>query len=184
MPLPDRTLDSGGLASCSLCGARNQVQVFPAALRTAAPVRPEAALEGAAACFDHPAKRAVGACRHCGRFVCQLCSVEFKDGIWCSSCVAARAGSAEEANLETSRTLYDSIALTAPLVTLVIWPLTVIAGPAAVVFSILKWKQPLSLVRRNRWRFVLAILAGLAETAGWVILIVYIIAARPGAPSN
>lgn len=172
MPLPDRALATGDLAACALCGARNQVRVFPAALRSAPLVRPEAALHGEAACFDHPGKRAVAACRHCGRFVCQLCSVEFGEEIWCPSCVTARAGKAEGANLETSRTLYDSIALTAPLVSLLMWPLTVITGPGAVVFSILKWRAPLSLVRRNRWRFVAAILIGLAEMAGWFLVIV------------
>lgn len=173
MPLPDRALANDDLAICSLCGAENQVWVFPAALRQAAPVHLEAALDGEAACFDHPGKRAVAACRHCGRFVCQLCSVEFGAEIWCPSCVTARAGSAAGANLETTRTLHDSIALSVPLLSLVIWPLTVITGPGAVVYSIVKWRAPLSLVRRNRWRFVAAILIGLAEVAGWLLLIVY-----------
>jgi len=173
MPLPDRALANDDLAICSLCGAENQVWVFPAALRQAAPVHLEAALDGEAACFDHPGKRAVAACRHCGRFVCQLCSVEFGAEIWCPSCVTARAGSAAGANLETTRTLHDSIASSVPLLSLVIWPLTVITGPGAVVYSIVKWRAPLSLVRRNRWRFVAAILIGLAEVAGWLLLIVY-----------
>ncbi len=118
MPLSDRALALGDLAPCGLCGAPNEVRVFPAALQSAPPVRPEAALDGEAACFDHPSKRAVAACRHCGRFVCQLCSVEFGEEIWCPSCVTSRAGSAERANLETSRTLYDSVALSVPLVSL------------------------------------------------------------------
>jgi hypothetical protein len=35
------------------------------------------------------------------------------------------------------------------------------------------WKRPLSLVRKRRWRFVLAILIGLAETVGWIWLIIF-----------
>jgi hypothetical protein len=182
MPLPDRALAIGDLALCGLCGTQNQVRVFPAALRPAAAVHPEAALDGEAACFDHPAKRAVAACRHCGRFVCQLCSVEFGEEIWCPSCVTARAGKAERANLETSRMLHDSIALSVPLMSLVIWPLTIVTGPGAVVYSVLKWRAPLSLVRRYRWRFVAAILIGLAEVSGWLLLIVYALTrARSGA---
>jgi hypothetical protein len=178
MPLPDRTLDSAGLAACTLCGAQNEVRVFPAALRLTPAVHLESALDGEAACFDHPGKRAAAACRHCGRFVCQLCSVEFGNEIWCSSCVTARAGSAGQANLETSRTLYDSIALTVPLLSLLLWPFTAITGPGAVVFSILKWRAPLSLVRRNHWRFVAAILAGAAEAAAWVAVIAYFLVRR------
>ena len=145
-----------------------------------APVQTETALDGEAACFDHPGKRAVAACRHCGRFVCALCSVEFGDEVWCPSCVAGRAGGAESANPETSRVLYDSIAVLTPWLSLCVWPVTIITGPGTVVFSILKWRQPLSLVRRNRWRFVIAILGGLAETAGWIAAIAYVIA-RPRA---
>jgi len=181
MPLPDRALTGDDVARCGLCGAENQVRVFPAAFRSAAPARPEAALDGEAACFDHPGKRAVAACRHCGRFVCQLCAVEFGEEIWCPSCVTARAGKAERANLETSRTLYDSIALSVPLLSLIMWPMTAITGPGAVVFSIVKWRAPLSLVRRNRWRFVAAIFIGLAEVAGWFLVIVYgLMRARTG----
>jgi len=185
MPLPERAPVADEITQCTLCGAENQVRVFPAALRSMPQVQLEAALEGEAACFDHPGKRAVAACRHCGRFVCQLCSVEFGQEIWCPSCVMARAGNAAEANLETSRTLYDSIALCVPLMSLVMWPLTVITGPGAVVYSIVKWRAPLSLVRRSRWRFVAAILIGLAQMAGWLLLIVYTLArARTGAVSG
>jgi hypothetical protein len=172
-PLPDAVIETGGPEPCGFCGAENQVWVFPAALRSATPVHLEAALDGEAACFDHPGKRAIAACRQCGRFVCQLCSVEFGEEIWCPSCVMARAGSAREANLETSRTLYDSIAVSVPLMSLLLWPFTVITGPGAVVYSIVKWRAPLSLVRRYRWRFVAAILIGLSEVAGWLLVIVY-----------
>lgn len=182
MPLPGWELAAGDRAGCTSCGASNQVRVFPAAVRAAVPVQTETALEGEAACFDHPGKRAVAACRHCGRFVCALCSVEFGDEVWCPSCVAGGAGGARSANPESSRVLYDSIAVLTPWLSILLWPVTVITGPGAVVFSILKWRQPLSLVRRNRWRFVLAILGGLAETAGWVALIAYLILRRrPGA---
>jgi hypothetical protein len=174
-PLPDWAPGSDELTICSSCRAENRVRVFPAAFRSAAAVRLEAALEGEAACFDHPGKRAVAACGQCGRFVCQLCLVEFGEETWCPACVAARAGGAAQANLETSRTLYDSIALTVPLMSLVMWPVTVITGPGAIVYSIVKWRAPLSLVRRNRWRFVIAILIGLAEVAGWLLLIVYVL---------
>jgi hypothetical protein len=175
MPLPSWELATSDVAGCTSCGSRNQVRLFPAALRAAASVETDVALEGEAACFDHPGKRAVAACRHCGRFVCALCSVEFRGEVWCPSCVVGRAGGAQLANLETSRTLYDSIALIAPLVSVIVWPASIVAGPGTVVFSILKWKEPLSLVRRNRWRFVLAIVIGLAVTGGWIAGIGYLL---------
>lgn len=176
MPLPEWELASSGTATCTSCGSPNQARIFAAALRTPARIETETAVDGEATCFDHPGKRAVAACRHCGRFVCPLCSVTFGNEIWCPSCVATGAGTAREANPETSRVLYDSIALLAPFLSLVVWPFTLIAGPGAVVFSILKWRAPLSLVRRNRWRFVAGMLVGLTETTGWALLIGFLIA--------
>jgi hypothetical protein len=178
MPLPAWELMNSDAAVCTRCGSANTVRAFPAALASAnAPARPEPALDGEAACFDHPNKRAVAACQQCGRFVCQLCSVEFGARILCPSCVAAGSGIAKVANLETSRTLYDSIALIVPLASLLIWPLTLIAAPGAMVFTVMKWSQPISLVRRARWRFVLAFVIGLAETGLWIWGIIYAVAA-------
>ncbi len=104
-------------AVCKMCGAANTARAFPALLAPRTVPQPEAALEGEAACFDHPAKRAVAACQQCGRFVCQLCAVDLSGATWCPSCVAAGAGRARAANPESWRTLYDSIALTLPLAT-------------------------------------------------------------------
>jgi len=166
MPLPTWELANGGTAVCTLCGSANQVRIFPAALAAGqAPARTEAALDGEAACFDHPSKRAVAACNQCGRFVCQLCSVEFGNEVWCPSCVAAGAGKARPAKAETYRNLFDSTALILPLAAVVMYPFMIVAAPASLVLTAMKWKQPLSLVRRNRWRFVVAILVSIAELA-------------------
>jgi hypothetical protein len=99
--------------------------------------------------------------------------VEFGDEVWCPGCVAGGKGQSKAVYLEPSRTLYDSIALTVPLASLIFWPLTIVTGPGTVVFSAMTWKRPLSLVRKRRWRFVLAILIGLAETVGWTWLIIF-----------
>jgi hypothetical protein len=167
-------LGSDDAAACTSCGSRNTVRVFPALFAApAGPATAESALDGEAACFDHPSKRAVAACHQCGRFVCRLCSVEFGGQVWCPTCVAAGKGTGKTAYLDPRRVLYDSIALAVPLVTLVFWPLTALAGPGTLVYSAMTWKRPLSLVRKYRWRFAIAIVIGLAETVGWCWLIVY-----------
>lgn len=131
-------------------------------------------MEGEAACFDHPSKKAVAACHQCGRFVCQLCAVEFEGQVWCPSCVAAGRGQTKAVHLEPSRTLYDSMALTVPLLSLLLFfPATIITGPGAVLFSAVTWKRPLSLVRKSRWRFVLAIVVGSILTVAWLWLLAY-----------
>ena len=178
-PLLRQELAAGDTAACPMCGASNQVRVFPALLAPAGvPVLTEAALDGEAACYDHPSKRAVAACHQCGRFVCQLCSVESGSEIWCPSCVAAGAGKARSANLDASRTLYDSAALILPLITLLLYPFTILAAPASLVLTAMKWNRPLSLVRRNRWRFVAAVLISLTEICLWTLGIVYLLSGR------
>jgi len=177
MPLPIWELAGREVAVCTQCGSSNRARVFPAALAApGVPAPVEFAADGEAACFDHPSKRAVAACQQCGRFVCRLCAVEFGAATLCPSCVAAGSGQAKAANLETSRVLYDSIALMLPLVSLVLWPFTLITAPGAVVFTLMKWRQPISLVRRNRWRFVMALLVGLVETGLWMWGAIYLVA--------
>jgi B-box zinc finger len=182
MPLPKRELLNGDSATCTSCGSRNTVRLFPAALAQSAAARPEAAQEGEAACFEHPGKRAVASCEQCGRFVCQLCSIEFGDGVWCPLCVANSSGKAKRANSDTARMLYDTWALVIPLALLVIWPLTILSAPAVVALAITKWRKPISLVRRNRWRFVLGLAVAVAQGGAWVLFIWYTMAkVRAGA---
>lgn len=171
MPLPTWALAGQEGADCGACGSWNRVRLFPAALAQGAAPNAELAVEGEAACFDHPGKRAVAACDRCGRFVCQLCAVETGKGMWCPSCVAAPQGRRRETNGDRARTLYDTWALSIPLGLMVIWPLTLLSPPAVVALSIMKWKQPLSLVRRNRWRFVAGLLLAAAQTVFWGWLI-------------
>jgi hypothetical protein len=162
-----------------MCGSGNLVKVFPAVLAPPQAVSTsEAAMEGEAACFDHPGRRAVAACHQCGRYVCGLCSVEFGGVVWCPTCVAYGAGAARSANPDTSRNLFDSTALILPLISLLIYPFTAIAAPASLVLTAMKWSQPLSLVRRNRWRFLAAVVISLAEIVGWTLLIAYLVSGR------
>jgi hypothetical protein len=182
MPLPKWELLHSDTSDCPSCGSRNAVRLFPAALAEAPDTRAEAALEGDAACFDHPGKKAVSACQQCGRFVCQLCAVEFGSEVWCPSCVSNSSGGAKKANSETSRMLYDTWALAIPFGLLVIWPFTLLSAPAVIALALMKWRQPLSLVRRNRWRFAVGLAAALIEGGLWIWLIVYLVAkARSGA---
>ena len=177
-PLPKWELAVSGAAVCPACSAANHVHVYPAALgTTASDSRPEAANEGEAACFDHPGKRATASCSQCGRFLCRLCAVNFGGEIWCPTCVATGAGRAKAVRQDTSRTLYDSMVLTLPLASLLLWPLTLIAAPAALVLGLLKSREPLSIVRSSRWRLWTGMLIALLEMAAWVWGIVYAISA-------
>ncbi len=179
MPLPKWELSRSNEATCTNCGSENEVRVFPAILqRGAGPSRAETAAEGEAACFDHPHKRAVADCKQCGRFVCGICAVEFAGSVWCPSCIAAGAGQARAARLDPTRPLYDSNVLTLPLASLLVWPVSFATAPAALVLGIMKWKSPLSLVRRSRWRIVVGMSIATFEIAAWVAGILYLVSRR------
>jgi hypothetical protein len=173
-PLPKWELGAQHPAQCPECGASSIVRVFPALFHApGGPVLSEAAAEGESTCFDHPGKRAVAACNRCGRFVCQLCSVEFQGAVWCPSCFTAGDYRAKIVEFENSRTLFDSTALIAAVAPLLLWPLTAISAPMALFVALWFWKRPLSLVRRWRWRSVLAAAVALGEIGGWIWGIAY-----------
>lgn len=168
MPLLKWDLLRGDTAACPSCGSQNQVRLFPAALAEAATPRAEAALDGEAACFDHPGKRAAAVCERCGRFVCQLCAIEIGAGVSCPSCLVNPREKIRQPDGDHARTLYDTWALAIPFVLLILWPLTALSAPAVTALAIVKWKQPISLVRRNRWRFVAGLAAALAQGGAWI----------------
>jgi hypothetical protein len=175
MPLPGWELGRAEGARCRSCWSLNTVRAFPALFRPAAEAaRPAPALDGEAACFDHAGKRAVAACNQCGRFVCDLCKIDFAGQVWCPSCVALGSGGAKVAHADSARTLYDSIALALPtLPVIAFWPVTILTAPATLVFTLINWKKPLSLVRHSRWRFVVGCVVALLELGVWVALLAY-----------
>ncbi len=179
LPFQTSHLASNGIGDCTMCGAVYEAWLFPASISSAPVVHPEIALEGEAACYEHSDKRAIGACQRCGRFLCQFCSVEFGSEVLCPTCVmggSVAGGNVAAAKLNPSLTMFDSIALIVPLTSLIIYPLTIVTAPASLVLSLVKWKQPISPVRRNRWRFVLAIIVSLAMIDAWIGGTIYFVA--------
>jgi hypothetical protein len=175
-PLPAEVLRSAEFLMCPNCGADNVVRAFPAIVSAPAPVAAMAAAVGEATCFDHPSKQAVNTCSQCGRFLCALCSVEFKGEIWCPSCIETSLRKRSVTDLENHRTLHDTIALAlATLPVLTIWG-SLFAAPIALYVAIRYWKRPTSIVRTSRWRSVLAILLACVQIVAWAWGIAYAVA--------
>ena len=57
-------------------------------------------------------------------------------------------------------------------------PDQILAVPASLVLTAMKWSRPLSLVPRNRWRFVTAALISLTEICLWTLGVVYLLSGR------
>ena len=175
-PLPPASYNSVALRPCLACGADYRVEVFPAALRPPGlGTSGEAVLaEGEASCFYHPAKKAVVPCEGCGRFLCAVCDVELSGAHLCPGCLESGKKKGRLKQLENSRTLYDSMALAVAVYPMIfVWP-TLLGAPIAIYLAIRHWNAPSSIIRRGKWRAVLAIILGSLQILGWVAVFVSI----------
>jgi hypothetical protein len=179
-PLSDPTQYLAALAPCPSCAAALQMEIFPALFRQFTPGRGGDRLltEDEASCFYHPQKRASVPCDACGRFLCGLCDCELNGQHLCPVCLEAGGRKGKIKNLQTSRTLYDSIALA-----LAVYPVALIFGiyftpitaPMALYVAVRHWNAPRSLVRRTRARSIAAIILAMMEL-GLVVLFIYFLA--------
>jgi hypothetical protein len=173
-------MDFGSLTAMQVCsGCMKPVTAypFPALLReNAATAHPEkVVMEGEASCFYHADKRAVVPCSACGRFLCALCDVVLGDRHLCPGCLETGRAKGKLTELETSRTLWDSMALALAVLPLIcVWP-SVVFAPAALIVAIYGWRKPMSIVRRSRWRFWLAITLSVLQILGWIAFGIFIV---------
>jgi hypothetical protein len=158
---------------CPGCGQTVRVAVFPAIGGTRIGASPEALqAETEASCFYHPESRAAIPCDECGRFLCSLCDLEIDGRHLCPTCFEAGVATRKLENVETRRTMHDTMALAlATFPVLLFWP-ALIAAPAALFVVIRHWRSPGSLVPRTRVRFYLAVVFALIEIVGIAALIV------------
>jgi hypothetical protein len=90
----------------------------------------------------------------------------------CPSCLETSRKKGELKNLATTRTLYDSAALSLALVGPLFcgWGVVIFAPPSIVV-ALYGWSKPGSLIHRTRIRFVLALLLSILELVGMGLII-------------
>lgn len=171
-----RTLDplswhDGHSGSCRRCQCDFEWVEFPAFRAERTVNRPQAAVvEADATCFFHAENQAESVCESCGRYLCAVCAVDFGGRKSCPSCIATTKQTSAQA--ADSRVLYDGIALSAALVPLLMWPVTLVTAPAALGMAIYGWKKPASLVRGKRPRLVIAIVLATLQIGGWCAVFV------------
>ncbi len=168
------------LAPCPACGSPLRVEIFPALFRTIARGASGQSVETAeASCFYHPQKRAAVACESCGRFLCELCDLHLSGKHLCSNCLQSGKKKGKLRDLERERVLYDNVALGLAVLPILMWPFTLITAPGALYVSIRHWNSPSSIVpRRAKVRFIVAILLALAQIAGWLTLLYFVLYAK------
>lgn len=182
-PKCNLSLDPASAASsaeveCAACRSGLTVRLYPAfthppeAVSTATG---EHAIDGEAACFFHPEKRASISCERCGRFLCALCDVPFGGRHLCPLCLDAT----KVPELINRRVVWGHVAALIGLLPMLVlticfplWFLCFVTGPTAIILAIWKWNAPGSLVHGQRRGLALAgILGGLLQVGGIVGLI-------------
>jgi hypothetical protein len=173
--LLDGVFNQPGLAPCRSCGTPLKVEVFPALFRKSTPGQSGQAVlvEGESGCFYHPQKRAVRPCDGCGRFLCALCDCNLNEQHFCPACLETGRSKGKIKSLENQRTRYDSIALALAIFPILIVYLTLITAPMTLFIAIRYWNKPASMVRRTRFRLVLAIGIALLQIAGWIAVFTF-----------
>jgi hypothetical protein len=144
-----------GWQVCPYCEKRLRARLWPV-LRSNS--NAAAAIADQATCFFHPDKAFQACCQRCGRFVCGLCDLQLGSEHVCPTCFErGRAGSRLEGGQAEWRhrdVLFDSIALSLGWAWIIVWPVIIVALPAAIILHVKYRKAPRSyLIPRAGWRF-------------------------------
>lgn len=132
-------------------------------------------MEGESTCFYHPAKKAVLPCFGCGRFLCALCDCDLNGTHFCPVCLEAGRTKRKIKNIERQRTRYDNISLALVFFPMILFYVTFITAPIAIVLAVRHWNSPPSMVDRTKTRYIIAITFATLQVLGWCALILFLI---------
>lgn len=161
----------GAARACPACGVATEVRLFPALWRAGESVgAATGVLTDESSCFFHATRRAVVPCAGCGRFLCELCDVDFNGRHLCPSCVAAARRTDADAALATRRVRYDKMCLNIVLLSLIpfFWFFSPFVAPAALFLVIRNWHKPLSVLPVGRVRLAIAGVLSALVVLAWI----------------
>ncbi len=178
-PLPTELWTGVEGRRCPFCRAPVLVKVFPAFAQSKIGSLPQPlAEELEAGCFYHAQSRAQALCDECGRFLCSLCTFEIPGRTLCPVCFEANLRGHKIQDLESSRTMQDSVALAlAILPAFLFWPILVTA-PLTLFWIFRHWNSPRSILPRTRVRYYFAGLIALSQIGLIVVVIAGILLVR------
>lgn len=166
MPIPDsvRSTDYGEEA----VGAAHTIRLFPAVIRKQAVFEADVVLEGGqSTCFFHTKLPATALCDVSGRMICDLCKTDYQGKTVSFEALQSLLGKGGSVEKDRVRTKWDDIALALVLLPLVIWPLLFITAPFVLGICLVQWRKgPTSILRRSRWRYLVAALLAILELVG------------------
>jgi hypothetical protein len=158
---------------CPSCDRETILIPFAALTKKASPTHAEEKMDEDASCFQHETKKAVQSCCHCGRYMCGLCDIELQQNLHsCPLCISKGLKVTKDLNLESSRTLHDSIALSMATFPMLIFYFTILTAPITLIYLYTKRKEPGPFISSFRWRRWLACLIAILQIIGWILLFI------------
>ncbi len=162
---------AGGQAHCPGCRRSSAVIALPALLENKGVKPPpliEAPVEGEAACFYSPNRRATRECSHCGVLISEVWAAQWGSKTVCLKCLDHLREKAKDQRFQQSRVLWDNIALLLAVLpcTMILWWAVFFTAPAAIFIALWHWNSQRSLVPRSRLRLITALLLGLGQVGG------------------
>ncbi|CAN5828807.1 hypothetical protein BH11VER1_BH11VER1_04250 [soil metagenome] len=191
--IPESLFRQNDRVSCPICKKIVRALRLPALYKAAASTPPslphDPPAPGEAACFYNPARRATKCCDHCGVFISDAWAAQWGAQTVCLKCLEELHAKNSDTRFEAKRVLWDNIALSfaigpwivagVMLMTVVLYPfafivafLSILTAPAAIFIALRYWNAARSLVPRGRGRLVWAVLLGVLQLGGWVMMIV------------
>ena len=146
----------------------HDVTLFPAITRPKQTVQSGVLMEaGQSSCYFHPELSATALCDESGRMICDLCKTEW-EGRTVSMEALQTLVAGKGKKRSRGKTKWDDICLALALLPIILGPLSVVTALAVLVIVGVQWRKgPTSVVRRSRWRYVLAALLALLQVFGW-----------------
>ncbi len=197
--IPWAACNQAGLSLCRKCNVRGRVDVFPALFKP--PVKGKAAeallSEDDASCFFHEIKKAEHVCDACGRFLCQLCSIELNDITTCAGCLESGRKSGDKVELMSRSKRADVTAFSLSIVTVLLSGVAILVGlfdegssarvgasiwagfacltGGSAIYNVRRFrKKPISLTPVGPWRFRAALFlssVSLGAALLWVLFL-------------
>ncbi len=182
-PFPEETVKRATQLPCPSCACELELYLFPALTHSDQTDFSEKiqANEGEASCFYHPGKRAARICDSCGALICDLCNMPVEKLHLCPTCFEKGLTQKKATPLKKNEAmLYDGVALGLALLpcSLIFWWTLFLSSPAALFISFRYWNAPGSIIRRSKFRFILAILLSLLSLLLFVIIVAALVAHR------
>jgi hypothetical protein len=177
-PLSVDLFVAGESGRCPACHSQVEAYIFPEFHRaTSARSEIHLAQEHEAVCYFHSRYRAKNPCHNCGRFLCEICTINVGNRELCAECLFQLRKQRNETGLVHYAALFDNVSLflvTAPVITIFFWFLTIFSAPVSLFLTFYYWPRQWNLLPRSRFRFVLAILFSLILIGFWVLAIYYL----------